>query len=121
MSDLPSAVACWRDQIERLSKHASPCRYLAPTKWAAIRANALAFLDQHGAEALWLGWTAPELFSVHPTSGTRRVDSCGVLMLELIPAEAVTADGISLGQMAGYRFLKGQTPGVPIWEFAAKR
>ena len=46
MSDLPPAVASWRDQIERLSEHASPCRYLLPAKWAAMRASALAFLDQ---------------------------------------------------------------------------
>jgi hypothetical protein len=81
MSDLPPAVASWRDQIERLSEYASPCRYLAPAKWAAIRENALAFIDQFGGEAYRLGWTAAELFGVHPTTGTLRVDSCGVLML----------------------------------------
>jgi hypothetical protein len=32
----------------------------------------------------------------------------------------VHADRIAFAQTAGYRFLKGQTPGVPIWEFAAK-
>jgi hypothetical protein len=77
-------------------------------------ANALAFHNEHGAEGHWLGWTAPELFGVHPTSGTLRVDTCGVLMLGPMPAETVTADRISFGQMAGYRFLKGQAPGVPI-------
>jgi hypothetical protein len=55
MSDLPPAVASERDQIERLSEHASPCRYLPPAKWAAMRQNALAFLDEHGAEAHRLG------------------------------------------------------------------
>jgi hypothetical protein len=35
MSDLPPAIASWRDQIERLSEHASPCRYPLLTKWAA--------------------------------------------------------------------------------------
>ncbi|WP_197739396.1 hypothetical protein [Methylobacterium sp. P1-11] len=49
MSELPSAVTSWRDQIERLSEHASPCRYLLPTKWPPMRANALAFIDQFGA------------------------------------------------------------------------
>ncbi|MGH1574953.1 hypothetical protein ACRAWG_35350 [Methylobacterium sp. P31] len=81
MSDLPPAVTSWRDQIEGLSPHASPCRYLAPTKWAAIRENAMAFLDQHGAEAHRLGWTAPQLFGVHPVHGTVRVDYCGALMI----------------------------------------
>ena len=121
MSDLPPAVASWRDQIERLSEHAAPCRYLAPAKWAAIRTNALAFIDRHGAEAHRLGWTAPELFGVHPTSGTLRVDSCGVLMLGTGAAEAIHADRVVFAQTSGYRFLKGQTPGIPVWEFATRR
>lgn len=58
MFELPPAVAFWRDQIERLSEHASPCRYLTPTRWAAMRANALAFIDEHGAEVHRFGWTA---------------------------------------------------------------
>ena len=37
-----------------------------PTKWAAMRANALAFLDKHGAEAHRLGWTPAEA-SFHPS------------------------------------------------------
>lgn len=121
MSDLPPTIASWRDQIDRISPHASPCRYLPPAKWAAIRANALSFLAQHGAEAHRLGWTVPELFGVHPSSGTLRVDSCGVLMLGSGAAQAVYADRIAFAQTSGYRFLKGQTPGMPIWEFAAKR
>ena len=32
---LPDVVAGWRSAIEDLSEHTSPCRYLAPTKWAA--------------------------------------------------------------------------------------
>ncbi|MGU3469177.1 hypothetical protein ACLBXO_30495 [Methylobacterium sp. C33D] len=81
MSDLSPTVASWRDQIERVSEHASPCRYLTPTRWAAMRANALAFIDQHGAEAHRLGWTAPQLFGVHPEHGFLRVEYAGALMV----------------------------------------
>ena len=119
-SRLPPAVASWRDQIERLSELASPCRYLAPAKWKAMRENALAFIDQHGADAHQLGWTAPELFGVHPQNGTLRVDSCGVLMLGSSAVQAVHADRIAFAQTSGYRFLNGQAPGIPIWEFAAR-
>ena len=76
-NDLPPAVATWRDQIERLSEHASPCRYLLPAKWKAMRENALPFLDQHGAEAHRLGWTAEQLFGVHPEHGFLRVEYAG--------------------------------------------
>jgi hypothetical protein len=120
LSDLPPAVASWHDQTERLSVHVSPCRYSAPAKWAAIRSNALTFIDQFGVEAHRLGWTASELFGVHPQTGTLRVDSCGVLMLSPSAAQAMHADRVAFTQTSGYRPLTGQAPGVPIWEFAAR-
>ena len=117
---IPNPVAIWHGAIENISPHASPCRYLAQAKWGMMRSNALAFIDQFGAEAYRLGWTAPELFGVHPQNGTLRVDSCGVLMLSTSAAQAVHADRVSFAQTSGYRFLKGQTPGIPVWEFAAR-
>ncbi|MCJ2134436.1 hypothetical protein MKK69_10290 [Methylobacterium sp. J-026] len=86
-----------------------------------MRENALAFFDQHGAEAYRLDWTAPELFGVHPSSSTLRVDSCGLLMLSSGAAEAVHADRIAFAQTSGYRFLKGLTPGVPVSAPADRR
>jgi hypothetical protein len=120
MSDLPPAVASWRDQIERLSEHASPCRYLAPTRWAAMRENALALLDRFGAEAYRLGWTAPQLFGVHPQHGTIRVDYCGALMIGAEPVRSVEANRILFERTSAYRNGPGQQWGVPVWEFAAK-
>ncbi|MCJ2053965.1 hypothetical protein [Methylobacterium sp. J-070] len=120
-ADLPPVVASWRDQIERLSEHASPCRYLAPAKWGAIRKNALAFCDQFGAEAHRLGWTAPQLFGVHPQHGTIRVDYCGALMVGASPALGVEANRVLFERTSAYRNGAGQEWGIPIWEFAAKR
>ncbi|MCJ2102490.1 hypothetical protein [Methylobacterium sp. E-046] len=120
ISDLPPAVASWRDQIECLSEHASPCRYLAPAKWAGMRTSALAFCDQHGAEAHRLGWTAPQLFSVHPNHGTLRVDYCGALMVGGTPARGVEANRVLFEQTAAYRNRQGQECGVPVWELAAR-
>jgi len=65
MPSLPRAAASWCEQIERLSGYASPCRYLLLAKWAAMRTNALTFLDHHGAEARWLGQTVPLLSDAH--------------------------------------------------------
>ncbi|ONF47082.1 hypothetical protein [Methylobacterium radiotolerans] len=119
-TDLPPAVVTWRDQIERLSEHASPCRYLTPARWAAMRANALAFLDQHGAEAHRLGWTAPQLFGVHPQHGFLRVEYAGALMVNDSPVVAVEPDRIVFDRFSGYRTKPGQTWGPPVWEFAAQ-
>ncbi|MGH1571295.1 hypothetical protein ACRAWG_12130 [Methylobacterium sp. P31] len=120
MSDLPPAIASWRDQIEHLSPHASPCRFLAPTKWASTRENALAFIDRFGAESYRLGWTAPQLFGVHPQNGTLRIDSCGALMVGSDPARGVEASRILFERTAVYRNRPGQEWGVPVWEFAAR-
>lgn len=117
---LPNAAAVWRSAIEDLSPHASPCRYLLPARWAAIRTNALAFCDQFGAEAHRLGWRAPELFAVHPDHGTLRVDYCGVLMVVSEPARAVEAQRILFERLTGYRNKPGQQWGIPIWDFAKK-
>lgn len=86
-----------------------------------MRENALAFLDQHGSEAHRLRWTAPELFGAHPTSGTLRMDPGGVLVLGSGAAQAVHADRVAFAQTSGYRPLKAQEPGVPVWAFGDRR
>jgi hypothetical protein len=77
---LPNA-AVWRSAIEDLSPHASPCRYLTPARWVPLREAAIDFCERLGAEAHAFGWTAAELFAVHPEHGTRRVEFCGVLIV----------------------------------------
>ncbi len=72
---LPNPVAMWHGAIEAMSPHASPCRYLAPARWAPIRDAALDFGPRFGADAHSLGWTAAELFAVHPEDGTLRLST----------------------------------------------
>lgn len=117
-SPLLSVAAGWRNEVENLSPHASPCRNLPPAKWAAIRESVLAFCDQFGNEAHRLGWTAPELFAVHPQHGTTRLDLCGVLMFGGEAARGVEANRVVFERTSGYRNGAGQLWGVPIWEFA---
>ncbi len=38
------------------------------------------FIERFGAEAVRLGWTAPQIFGAHPGHGTLRVDWCGVMI-----------------------------------------
>lgn len=64
-----------------------------PTKWTAKREKALAFIDRFSAEAHRLGWTAPQLFGVHPEHGTVRVDFCGALMIGTATALEARATG----------------------------
>lgn len=113
-ADLPPTVAPWRDQLERISERASPCRYLTPTQWATMRESAIDFCDRLGAEALALGWTAPQLFGVHPQHGTLRVDYCGALMVAGKKVHSIDANRVVFERTAGYRDTLGKQWGPPI-------
>ncbi|GJE45445.1 hypothetical protein [Methylobacterium soli] len=78
---------------------------------------ALDALDRHGAALVEHGWTAPELFGVHPTIGTVRVDFCGAFVLGGRKVETVLADRINFGLMTYYRNVPGAGVGIPIWDF----
>jgi hypothetical protein len=115
----PHAVAAgWRSALENLSPHASPCRYVLPAKWVAMREAAIDFCDRLGSAAHRLGWTAPELFAVHPDHGTLRIDYCGVLMVTGKRPLAVEATHLVFERGSAYSTKAGQIWGIPIWEFA---
>jgi hypothetical protein len=115
---LPTAAAVWRSAIEDLSPHISPCRYLAPSRWAPMREAAIDFCDRLGADAHALGWTAAELFALHPEHGTLRIDYCGVMMVTGNRAQAVEPTRVVFERGSAYRTKQGQLWGIPVWEFA---
>src|ERR671913_311072 len=80
---LASDPAAWREALLALSPDHDPCPGFRPDAWARVQGNALDFLDRHGEEAARLGWTDVELFGVHPSRGTIRVDHTGALMLSV--------------------------------------
>ena len=68
-AELSPAVASWRDQIERLSEHASPCRYPAPARGTLIRKADIDFFDRpvlrHKAQPCTAKLIAAELTAEH--------------------------------------------------------
>ena len=118
---LPPEAAAWRNAFGALRPGSSPCRYLGATAWANIHEACTDFIERYGAEAVRLGWTAPQLFGVHPEHGTLRVDWCGVLMIGGRKATHIEAGRILFDNTSGYRDLPGLPVGMPIWEFAARR
>ncbi|MGH1570263.1 hypothetical protein ACRAWG_05855 [Methylobacterium sp. P31] len=118
--DLPPTVAEWRAAIEHLPADASPCPHLPPARWTAIRENALDFIDRFGVEAHRLGWTASQLFGVHPKHGTLQAEWCGALMVHGERAHGVEFARVVFERTSGYRGKQGQRDGVPVWEFAKK-
>ncbi|AWB26204.1 hypothetical protein DA075_35640 (plasmid) [Methylobacterium currus] len=108
----------WRAGLNRLSPDRIPCPDYRPEEWAAVLANAWGFLDRFGAQAEALGWQTHELFGVHLTHGTIRVDHCGAIVLVVGgPVRAVTADAIRFERVT-YRRRPLAPVGVPIWEAA---
>jgi hypothetical protein len=86
--------------------------------WVRVWANALHFADRHGAEAHGLGWTAEELFGVHPVVGVIRVDCCGALMLSNAGRIlAVETDLIRYANGLTFRRASVASLPVPIWRF----
>ena len=85
-----------------------------------MREAAIDFCDRLGAEAHALGWTAQELFAVHPEHGTLQVEFCGALMISGSKAVAVEPTRVVFDWGSGYRTKQGQVWGIPVREFAAR-
>lgn len=119
LAPLPSGsgLELWRAGMARLSPHQRPCPGYRAGEWIDVHENALAFLDTFSEEAERLGWTTAELFGVHPSLGTTRVDHCGALVLSVGGrVRLLTADEIRFERLT-YRRKTGQPQGAPIWEF----
>jgi hypothetical protein len=83
-----------------------------------MRESCLDFVDRFGEQAHELGWTAPQLFGVHPQHGTLRVDYCGALITGLGGARGVETNRVLFTRTSAYRDRPGQEWGPAIWEFA---
>jgi hypothetical protein len=60
----------------------SECPELVESKrWQQAIGDAHSFLDQWNAQAQAFGWTARELFEVHPTAPLSRLDHMGLIWL----------------------------------------
>ncbi len=117
LSPVEELVSEWRDALTRIDFDRAPCPGYRADEWAQVRSRALAFLDDFGAQAVALGWTAPRLFGVHPEAGIVRVDACGALVLPgARDVRVLTADAIGFGHLV-HRTKPGQPEGVPVWRF----
>jgi hypothetical protein len=67
-----------------------------------------------GAEAHAFGWTAPELFALHPEHGTLQIDYCGVLMNSGNRPQAVEPTRLMFDRGSAYRNKRGQLWGCRL-------
>ncbi len=119
----PAAVAkvgeaSWREALLALSPGRDPCPGFRPGAWARVHANALDFVEKHGDKAAALGWTAEELFGVHPASGVVRPDCCGALMLSRgVRVVQVRPDQICFANRFAFRRNGKSRSTIPVWKF----
>ncbi|MGW9817460.1 hypothetical protein ACUXK4_000006 [Methylorubrum extorquens] len=118
---LPPQAAAWRNAFGALRPTSPPCRYVGTTAWANIHEACTDFIKRFGAEAVRLGWTAPQIFGVHPQHGTLRIDWCGVMITGGHKAIGIEPSRILFGNVSGYRNTPGVPIGTPIWEFTTRR
>jgi hypothetical protein len=95
------APAEWHAILAELEQR-SCSDWLSPDRWDAVLSDAENFLSRWGAAAHALGWTALDLFGVHPTVPAARFDVMGLVLLicggEVI---ALTASSAAIRRRSG--------------------
>jgi hypothetical protein len=100
-SERGGSPAEWHAILAGLEQRSWP-DWLGPDRWEALLSDAENFLSRWGAAAHALGWTALDLFGVHPTVPASRFDLMGLLPLVQGGAViAMTEDGATLRRETG--------------------
>ena len=110
----PPDVAEWRKAFGTLRLNSSPCRYLGAAAWANIHEACTDFIERFGAEAVRLGWTAPQIFGVHAQHGTLRIDWFGVMITGGHKAIGIEPNRNLFGNVSGYLNTPGAPTGIPV-------
>jgi len=79
-SDRGGSPAEWHAILAELERRSCP-DWLTPDQWDAVLSDAENFLSRWGAAAHSLGWTALDLFGVHPEAPSARFDVMGLVLL----------------------------------------
>ena len=113
-------LEAWCLGFDRLSPDILPTAGFRRGAWPGIYAVCERFLSEFGEQAAALGWTAAELFGVHPSVGLNRIDCCGALILSH-GSHVVAISNSAIRYANGLTFYRKPRAGlsVPVWEFRA--
>jgi hypothetical protein len=106
--------------LKRLESSAAIAGILPLDRLRLVR-DARAFLDEWGVEAARLGWTAEDLFGLHPAAPEARYDATGLVPLlpnrrvVSISADRATIRTPSGGSLTYYR-QRSHKGAVAAWE-----
>jgi hypothetical protein len=108
----------WHAILAELRVRKSP-EWMAPDRWEMLLHDAARFFDRWSSTARAMGWTALDLFGVHPTRPAVRFDVMGLLLL-LQGGEVITltAESASIRRPSGavLRFPRPAAGGVRLSE-----
>jgi hypothetical protein len=93
----------WAEPFARLLC-SRPLGDFNPTRWQRVVDGALIFIDEWGAEAYRLGWTAEDILGLHATAPAARNDCKGIAwLLERGRVVAIDANGADIVTAQGSR------------------
>jgi hypothetical protein len=110
----------WARHIALLKSN-EPRLGMSPLHWSQFVRDARRFLDEWGAEAARLGWSAEDIFGVHPLAPEARYDVMGIVPLirgnevVAISEQRATIRTPGGGRMTYYRY-RPNTGAVAVWE-----
>ena len=121
IEDGASVPRAWAEGLASLDLAAPPAGF-TPALWQQVVEDGARFLDRWGSEAAELGWSALDVFGVHPVVPTSRFDAMGLVPLirggevVAIAAERATICTPHGGQLT---YLRRPRPGaVAFWDLA---
>jgi hypothetical protein len=113
----------WAEGYAALSVMSPPAGF-TPQRWRRIVDAAGIFIDRWAAKAAECGWSATDVFGVHPIAPDKRFDAMGlVLLLDRAEVVDVDPDGADLIARAGgvrTRYYRRPVPPetISLWELA---
>ncbi len=115
----------WIEGFARLDP-ASPPKGFDKKRWRILINDGDRFLDQWGDEAARLGWTALDVFGVHPKAPGARYDAAGLVVLinggDVISIKSDRATIQSNGGKALLTYLRRPRTGtVALWEIVRRQ
>ena len=94
---LPNGMQFWQD-----FKRRGPADWLSHDQWRGLRSDAENFLTRWGSAAHLLGWTALDLFGVHPIAPAARFDVMGLIpILKGAEVLALTSQTATMRRLSG--------------------
>jgi hypothetical protein len=110
----------WRTGLTALDPNRPPPNFPAPW-WRGVIRDAQLFLSVWGRQAADLGWTALDLFGVHPKVPAARFSHMGLLLLvNGGRVVVISAESAIIEQQSGSRLTYTRRPPepecVPLWD-----